>query len=257
MWGTLINLSGNRPLRLNVIALTNQSMKQHRMSLQPLKCINNVSDETSLVYLKAAVLLVVRTSLNITYWFTLSVWKQAAPNRKEYWSVWAYTYKHQVIITSPPAPLQMVSRNAVYPFSHLSFIACITQDVKIFRALILGELERGQNQYQALCFISHLNRNEIIPSESMARLRQAWHGKSMQSSILENCTGSVVANDLFFFIVYSEKSSSHSIGRRAERAGTADNECGSQSNSSLATELPHPQHVQRGPGGHLHQGGWR
>ncbi|XP_077467758.1 out at first protein homolog [Stigmatopora argus] len=46
------------------------------------------------------------------------------------------------------------------------------QEVKIFRALILGELERGQNQYQALCFISRLSRNEIIPSESMARLRQ-------------------------------------------------------------------------------------
>lgn len=44
--------------------------------------------------------------------------------------------------------------------------------MKIFRALILGELERGQNQYQALCFISRLGRNEIIPSESMARLRQ-------------------------------------------------------------------------------------
>uniref|UniRef100_A0A3Q3WTU5 Out at first protein homolog n=1 Tax=Mola mola TaxID=94237 RepID=A0A3Q3WTU5_MOLML len=46
------------------------------------------------------------------------------------------------------------------------------QEVKIFRALILGELERGQNQYQALCFVSRLTRNEIIPSESMARLRQ-------------------------------------------------------------------------------------
>ncbi|CAL8345525.1 unnamed protein product [Arctogadus glacialis] len=46
------------------------------------------------------------------------------------------------------------------------------QNVKIFRALILGELERGQNQYQALCFLSRLNHNEIIPSESMARLRQ-------------------------------------------------------------------------------------
>uniref|UniRef100_A0AAX7TIY8 Out at first protein homolog n=1 Tax=Astatotilapia calliptera TaxID=8154 RepID=A0AAX7TIY8_ASTCA len=49
---------------------------------------------------------------------------------------------------------------------------CFRRDVKIFRALILGELERGQNQYQALCFVSRLNRNEIIPSESMARLRQ-------------------------------------------------------------------------------------
>ncbi|XP_030633637.1 out at first protein homolog [Chanos chanos] len=54
----------------------------------------------------------------------------------------------------------------------ITFIADFKQDVKIFRALILGELERGQNQYQALCFITRLSHNEIIPSESMARLRQ-------------------------------------------------------------------------------------
>ncbi|XP_045080476.1 out at first protein homolog isoform X2 [Coregonus clupeaformis] len=45
-------------------------------------------------------------------------------------------------------------------------------DVRIIRALILGEPERGQNQYQVLCFISRLNQHEIIPTESMARLRQ-------------------------------------------------------------------------------------
>ena len=49
---------------------------------------------------------------------------------------------------------------------------CVVQNVKIFRALILGELERGQSQYQALCFVTRLSHNEIIPSESMARLRQ-------------------------------------------------------------------------------------
>nr|XP_009940571.1 PREDICTED: out at first protein homolog [Opisthocomus hoazin] len=48
----------------------------------------------------------------------------------------------------------------------------LEQEVKIFRALILGELERGQSQFQALCFITRLHRNEIIPSESMAKLRQ-------------------------------------------------------------------------------------
>uniref|UniRef100_A0A8C3CFG7 Out at first protein homolog n=1 Tax=Cairina moschata TaxID=8855 RepID=A0A8C3CFG7_CAIMO len=46
------------------------------------------------------------------------------------------------------------------------------KEVKIFRALILGELERGQSQFQALCFVTRLHRNEIIPSESMAKLRQ-------------------------------------------------------------------------------------
>ncbi|MEE6515848.1 hypothetical protein FKM82_024961, partial [Ascaphus truei] len=48
----------------------------------------------------------------------------------------------------------------------------VFQDVKIFRALILGELERGESQFQALCFITRLQSNEIIPSESMAKLRQ-------------------------------------------------------------------------------------
>ncbi|KAJ6653965.1 hypothetical protein lerEdw1_007597 [Lerista edwardsae] len=50
-------------------------------------------------------------------------------------------------------------------------VECVPE-VKIFRALILGELERGQSQFQALCFVTRLHRNEIIPSESMAKLRQ-------------------------------------------------------------------------------------
>uniref|UniRef100_A0A4W5QJG3 Out at first protein homolog n=1 Tax=Hucho hucho TaxID=62062 RepID=A0A4W5QJG3_9TELE len=36
----------------------------------------------------------------------------------------------------------------------------------------LGEPERSQNQYQVLCFISRLSHHEIIPTKSMARLRQ-------------------------------------------------------------------------------------
>lgn len=44
--------------------------------------------------------------------------------------------------------------------------------MKIFRALILGELEKGQSQFQALCFVTRLHHNEIIPSEAMAKLRQ-------------------------------------------------------------------------------------
>lgn len=44
--------------------------------------------------------------------------------------------------------------------------------MKIFRALILGELEKGQSQFQALCFVTRLHHNDIIPSEAMAKLRQ-------------------------------------------------------------------------------------
>ena len=66
----------------------------------------------------------------------------------------------------------------LYPLlpDHPGPCVCL-QDVKIFRALVLGELERGQSQYQTLCFISHLGHNEIIPSESMARLRQVGEGE--------------------------------------------------------------------------------
>ncbi|XP_043532942.1 out at first protein homolog [Chiloscyllium plagiosum] len=49
---------------------------------------------------------------------------------------------------------------------------CSSLDVKIIRSLILGELERGQRQFQGLCFITRLPKNEMIPSESMAKLRQ-------------------------------------------------------------------------------------
>uniref|UniRef100_A0A2K5DLH4 Out at first protein homolog n=1 Tax=Aotus nancymaae TaxID=37293 RepID=A0A2K5DLH4_AOTNA len=54
----------------------------------------------------------------------------------------------------------------------ISFTADFKKDVKIFRALILGELEKGQSQFQALCFVTRLQHNEIIPSEAMAKLRQ-------------------------------------------------------------------------------------
>ncbi|XP_064433406.1 POU domain, class 2, transcription factor 3 isoform X5 [Mirounga angustirostris] len=54
----------------------------------------------------------------------------------------------------------------------VSFTADFKKDVKIFRALILGELEKGQSQFQGLCFVTRLHHNEIIPSEAMAKLRQ-------------------------------------------------------------------------------------
>lgn len=59
---------------------------------------------------------------------------------------------------------------------------------------------------------------------------------------------------LIICVFCSEKSSGHSPGRGAARTGAADDERGGQSKSGLSTQLPHPQHVQRGPRGHLHQG---
>lgn len=36
----------------------------------------------------------------------------------------------------------------------------------------MGEEERGQNQYQTLCFVNHLNKLDFISSDSMSKLRQ-------------------------------------------------------------------------------------
>ncbi|XP_023602084.1 out at first protein homolog [Myotis lucifugus] len=56
------------------------------------------------------------------------------------------------------------------------------QHVKILRALVLGELEKGQHQFQALCFVTRLRDHEIIPSEAMAKLRQIGPGAKTTST---------------------------------------------------------------------------
>lgn len=37
---------------------------------------------------------------------------------------------------------------------------------------MLGEEERGQSQYQVMCFVSHIEKAEFISSDAMAKLRQ-------------------------------------------------------------------------------------
>ncbi|CAH1161722.1 unnamed protein product [Phyllotreta striolata] len=45
-------------------------------------------------------------------------------------------------------------------------------EVQILKSLILGEEERGQSQYQVLCFIFHFPKESFISSDAMAKLRQ-------------------------------------------------------------------------------------
>ncbi|RZF44492.1 hypothetical protein LSTR_LSTR002265 [Laodelphax striatellus] len=47
-----------------------------------------------------------------------------------------------------------------------------THEVQILKALVLGEEERGQSQYQVMCFVCHINKDEFISSDAMAKLRQ-------------------------------------------------------------------------------------
>ncbi|GLV33049.1 out at first [Carabus blaptoides fortunei] len=45
-------------------------------------------------------------------------------------------------------------------------------DVQILKALVLGEEERGQSQYQVMCFVCHFQKGDFISSDAMAKLRQ-------------------------------------------------------------------------------------
>jgi len=46
------------------------------------------------------------------------------------------------------------------------------QEVQILKALVLGEEERGQSQYQVMCFATKFNKGDFISSAAMAKLRQ-------------------------------------------------------------------------------------
>ncbi|XP_054260599.1 out at first protein-like [Macrosteles quadrilineatus] len=46
------------------------------------------------------------------------------------------------------------------------------KEVQILKALVLGEEERGQSQYQVMCFVNHIDKMEFISPDAMAKLRQ-------------------------------------------------------------------------------------
>lgn len=48
----------------------------------------------------------------------------------------------------------------------------LLQEVQILKALVLGEEERGQSQYQVMCFIFHISKDAFISSDAMSKLRQ-------------------------------------------------------------------------------------
>lgn len=45
-------------------------------------------------------------------------------------------------------------------------------EVQIVKSVILGEEERGQNQYQVMCFVTKLSKNDFISADAMSKLRQ-------------------------------------------------------------------------------------
>lgn len=56
-----------------------------------------------------------------------------------------------------------------------------SREVQILRALVLGEEERGQSQYQVMCFITHVFRDDFISSDAISKLRQKNPGTVRQA----------------------------------------------------------------------------
>jgi len=77
---------------------------------------------------------------------------------------------------------QTLSGNITEDFTTLEYIkpdgTIITHlvdfrnEVQIFQALILGEEERGQSQYQVICFVTRISKGDYIASDAIAKLRQ-------------------------------------------------------------------------------------
>jgi hypothetical protein len=57
-------------------------------------------------------------------------------------------------------------------FLFLPTIKTITQEAQVLKALVLGEEERGQSQYQVMCFVTKFQKGDFISSDAMAKLRQ-------------------------------------------------------------------------------------
>lgn len=49
----------------------------------------------------------------------------------------------------------------------------------MLKALVLGEEERGQSQYQVMCFVTKFQKGDFITSDAMAKLRQVREFKSI------------------------------------------------------------------------------
>lgn len=54
----------------------------------------------------------------------------------------------------------------------LKMLIDFKSEVQIFKVIILGEEERGESQYQTVCFVTRFAKNEFISSDAMSKLRQ-------------------------------------------------------------------------------------
>lgn len=46
------------------------------------------------------------------------------------------------------------------------------QKRKIFQVIVLGEMDRAESSYEAMCLVTQLKEEEFISSDAMSKLRQ-------------------------------------------------------------------------------------
>lgn len=48
----------------------------------------------------------------------------------------------------------------------------LIQKRKIFQVTVLGEMDKAESSYEAMCFVTELVEDEFISSDAMSKLRQ-------------------------------------------------------------------------------------
>lgn len=92
------------------------------------------------------------------------------------------------------------------------------QEVQVIKALVLGEEERGQNQYQVMCFVNHFYKMDFISSDAMSKLRQKNPGTIR---VAEDDRGhSNYSMDLFLDVSKSKVISKHVTALCTEAAAS-------------------------------------
>ena len=54
----------------------------------------------------------------------------------------------------------------------INTFSLLIQKRKIFQVTVLGEMDKAESSYEAMCFVTELVEDEFISSDAMSKLRQ-------------------------------------------------------------------------------------